>query len=101
MATNWGDLLFDEWLDEAFHCVYHFRPFVKMDVFYLSTEVWRPSPWLRFPAEVFLDRTGIVREVLERSANLPFAPPASQEVSRVLSKALAGMHEGRAQDTAG
>lgn len=93
MGAHWGDLLFNEWLDEAFHCIYHFRPFVKMDVFYVSTEIWQPSPWLRFPAKVFLDRTGAVRGVLERSATLSFPAPASREVSRVLSKALAGLHE--------
>ena len=93
MPAHRGELLFNGWLDGAFYCISHFRPFFKVDVFYLSTEMWRPSPWLKFPAKICLDRTGAVRDVIERSTKLPFPPPSSQEVSRVLSKALAGAHE--------
>ena len=90
---HWGDLLFNEWLEGTQHCVSHFRPFLKIDVFYLSPSTFVPSPWLKLPAQIFLDRTGVVREVLERSKLLPFPPPASREVSRIVSKALAAAHE--------
>jgi Streptomycin adenylyltransferase len=91
--AHWGDLLFNEWLDGTQHCVSHFRPFLKIDVFYWTLEIFRPSPWFKMPAEVFLDRDGLVRRTLAESASLTFASPPAAEVSRVLSKALAGTHE--------
>jgi hypothetical protein len=91
--SHWGDLLFNEWLEGAQHCVSHFRPFLKIDVFYLTAATFQPSPWMRLPTQVFLDRTGLVREVLDRSRQLLFPPPAAREVSRILSKAIAGAHE--------
>ena len=91
--TQWGDLLFNEWLDGTEHCVSHFRPFLKIDVFYWTPEIFRPSPWFRMPARVFLDRIGVVQDVLSRSQSLAFPAPSPDEVSRILSKALAGTHE--------
>lgn len=91
--THWGDLLFNEWLDGTQHCVSHFRPFVKMDVFYWTPGLFTPSPWFKQPTEVFLDRTGVVRSVLAQSMSLTSGSPSTAEVSRVLSKALAGTHE--------
>ncbi len=91
--AHWGDLLFNEWLEGTQHCVSHFRPFVKVDVFYWTPEIFRPSPWFKLPSKVFLDRNGLVREVLERSQALTFSPPAGAEVGRILSKALAATHE--------
>ena len=91
--SHWGELLFKEWVDGAFHYVSHFRPFLKIDVFCLSTSMRQPSPWLKFPAKILLDRTGAVRDVIEQSVQLRFRPPADPEVSRVLSRALAAAHE--------
>jgi hypothetical protein len=59
--SQWGDLLFNEWMDGTQHCVLHFRPFLKVDVFYLGTDTFVPSPWLKFPASVLLDRTGVAQ----------------------------------------
>ena len=73
--------------------VSHFRPFLKIDVWYISTSMLQPSPWLKLPVNILLDRTGAVREVVERSARLPFPPPTDSAVSRVLSKALTDAHE--------
>jgi predicted nucleotidyltransferase len=91
--ARWGDLLFNEWLDGTQHCVSHFRPFLKIDVFYWTPSIFRPSPWFRMPAKVFLDRGGVVRNVFAESESLTFSRPSADEVSRVLSKALAGAHE--------
>ncbi len=66
---------------------------MKMDVFYWTPEMFKPSPWFRLPTKVFLDRTGIIRDVLAASRLLPFGPPEDLEVSRILSKALATVHE--------
>jgi hypothetical protein len=90
---HWGDLLFNEWLDGTQHCVSHFRPFLKIDVFYWTASTFSPSPWFRMPAQVFLDRDGYVRTVLDQSQSLTFPAPSRDEVSRILSKALAGVHE--------
>lgn len=91
--THWGDLLFNEWVDGTQHCVSHFRPFVKIDVFYWTAEMFKPSAWFKMPTTIFLDRDGVVQSTLARSQSLAFSPPTCAEVSRVLSKALAGMHE--------
>jgi predicted nucleotidyltransferase len=91
--AQWGDLLFNEWLDGTQHCVSHFRPFLKIDVFYWTSDTFKPSAWFKHPARVFLDRTGIVQRVLDQSRSLSQPPPPPAEVSRVLSKALAGAHE--------
>lgn len=42
MPKAWGDFLFNEWLEGAQHCVSHFRPFGKIDVFYISLAEFRP-----------------------------------------------------------
>jgi predicted nucleotidyltransferase len=91
--AQWGDLLFNEWLEGTQHCVSHFRPFLKVDVFYWTPAIFKPSPWFRMPAKVFLDRDGLVQRVLAESALMRFPPPSSDEVSRILSKAIAGAHE--------
>jgi predicted nucleotidyltransferase len=91
--VQWGDLLFNEWVDGTQHCVSHFRPFLKIDVFYWRPDSFKPSPWFKYAAKVFLDRTGIVERVLDGSRSLAHPPPPDEEVSRVLSKALAGAHE--------
>jgi predicted nucleotidyltransferase len=91
--THWGDLLFNEWVDGTQHCVSHFRPFVKIDVFYWTPEMFQPSAWFKMPTKIFLDRDGLVQRTLAQSQSLAFSPPPCAEVSRVLSKALAGTHE--------
>jgi predicted nucleotidyltransferase len=91
--AHWGDLLFNEWVSGTQHCVSHFRPFLKIDVFYWTPAIFTPSPWFAMPAQVFLDRDGLVQDVLTRSQALTFSPPSAEEVSRVVSKALAGAHE--------
>lgn len=91
--THWGDLLFNEWLEGTEHCVSHFRPFLKVDVFYWTPSMFRPSPWFRMPTKVFVDRNGVVQSVLAESQFLAFPAPLPDEVSRILSKALAGVHE--------
>ena len=91
--THWGDLLFNEWLDGTEHCVSHFRPFLKIDVFYWTQSIFRPSPWFKMPAKVFVDRDGLVQRVLTESQSLAFPAPSPNEVSLILSRALAGAHE--------
>src|SRR5215475_8635795 len=49
--TSWGDLLFNELVDGTQHCVSHFRPFVKVDVFYWTPQMLKPSAWFRMPTK--------------------------------------------------
>lgn len=41
----WDGFLFNEWLEGAQHCVSHFRPFGKIDIFYIDASTFRPDPW--------------------------------------------------------
>ncbi len=66
---------------------------MKIDVFYWTPEMFTPSAWFKMPAKIFLDRDGVVQRTLAQSQSLAFSPPPCTEVSRVLSKALAGTHE--------
>lgn len=68
----WDGFLFNEWLDGASHCVSHFRPFIKLDIFYIDRSALAPSPWLALPIGVIHDPRGIVAEVVARSRGLAF-----------------------------
>lgn len=46
---QWPGFLFNKWMPGTRHCVSHFRPFNKLDVFYLDAEKITPSPWYRLP----------------------------------------------------
>lgn len=92
MPKAWGDFLFNEWLEGAQHCVSHFRPFGKIDVFYISLTEFRPSPLYTLPTEVLHDPRGLVKEVITQSKDLAFAIP-EEEIDRSISKGLASAHE--------
>lgn len=92
MPKQWGDFLFNEWLEGTTHCVTHFRPFGKIDVFYLSLASFRPSPWYSLPTDVLYDPKGVVADIVSRSRNLPFDVSA-EEIDRSVSKGLASAHE--------
>lgn len=89
----WGELLINEWVPGVDCCVSHFEPFLKLDVLYYSARTLQPSPWLKQPVKIFQDRTGRIAEVLQQSRALTAAPWDAAEVSRILSKALATLHE--------
>lgn len=89
----WGELLINEWVPGVDCCVSHFEPFLKLDVLYYAARTLQPSPWLKQPVKVYQDRTGRIAEVLQQSRALTTAPWDAAEVSRVLSKALATLHE--------
>ena len=89
----WGELLFNEWASGVDCCVSHFQPFLKLDVLYFSVRTLHPFPWLAQPVHVYQDQTGRLAEVLQLSRALTAAPCDVAEVSRVLSKALATLHE--------
>lgn len=88
----WPGFLFNEWLPGAQHCVSHFRPFNKLDVFYYAADALHPSPWLTLPIRVLHDPSGVVARLLEQSRSLWFAVTEA-EVDLSISKGLAAAHE--------
>lgn len=90
--AQWPGFLFNEWVPNAEHCVSHFAPFNKIDIFYYSLEALSPSPWYRLPIEIAHDPRGIVAALVERSRDLAFMiDPLDVDYS--ISKGLAAAHE--------
>jgi len=92
IPAQWPGFLFNEWLPNAQHCVSHFRPFCKIDIFYYDAARLMPSPWYRLPIRILHDPTGIVAAMVEQSAGLKFVVEAD-EVDFSISKGLAAAHE--------
>lgn len=89
---QWGDFLYNEWIKDAIHCVSHFKPFNKIDVFYFTPEHLQPSPWYSLPIQVIHDPEGLVKNLINASKDLPFVVDVD-EVERLISKGLACIHE--------
>ncbi len=92
IPRQWDGFLFNEWLHGAAHCVSHFRPVVKIDIFYLSQSAFAPSPWLTLPLKILYDPRGLVADVVARSRGLTFAL-AEEDINRSIGKGLAALHE--------
>src|SRR5690606_32371530 len=74
------------------HCVSHFRPFGKIDIFYYDVSSLEPSPWYTLPIAILYDPKGIVADLVGRSRGLRFAV-GEDEVDFSISKGLAAAHE--------
>ncbi|MGR9470645.1 nucleotidyltransferase domain-containing protein [Rhizobium leguminosarum] len=92
IPAQWPGFLFNEWLPNTHHCVSHFRPFGKIDIFYYNAHKLTPSPWYRLPIKILYDPQGTVIDLVKRSRELPFTVDES-EVDRSISKGLAAYHE--------
>ena len=92
IPAGWPGFLFNEWMPGAQHCVSHFRPFCKIDIFYLDQTALRPSPWYGLPIEVLHDPHGVVAALIAGSRDLPFTVSA-EEVEWSIAKGIAGAHE--------
>ncbi|TCV76404.1 hypothetical protein EDE05_108226 [Neorhizobium sp. R1-B] len=92
IPAQWPGFLFNERLPNTPHCVSHFLPFGKIDIFYFDAARLVPSPWYRLPIRILHDPTGIVAEVVEQSAGLTFAVRAD-ELDISISKGLAAAQE--------
>lgn len=92
IPKRWPGFLFNEWVPGAQHCVSHFRPFGKIDIFYYDAAALTPSPWYRLPIRILHDPEGIVADLVERSAELPFTVSAD-DLDFSISKGLAAAHE--------
>jgi predicted nucleotidyltransferase len=92
IPAQWPGFLFNEWIPNAQHCVSHFEPFGKIDIFYLSASALAPSPWYRLPIRILHDPQGIVADLVARSQGLPFVA-GNDDVDVSISKGLAAAHE--------
>ena len=92
MPKRWGELLFNEWWPRAYHCVSHFKPFIKMDVFYYGESKFKSSPWYALPLHVAYDPEDIIKRVIDQSAPLSFETDI-EDIDRVISRGLACAHE--------
>ncbi|MFA1624866.1 nucleotidyltransferase domain-containing protein [Rhizobium mongolense] len=92
IPTQWPGFLFNEWLPNTQHCVSHFQPFGKIDIFYYDAAKLTPSPWYRLQIRILHDPRGIVTDLVKRSEELPFLVGES-DVDLSISKGLAAAHE--------
>lgn len=92
IPAAWPGHLFNEWLPGTEHCVSHFEPFTKIDVFYLDAARLAPSPWLALPIRVLHDPDGLIADAVARSAGMAHAVDPD-EVDRSIGKGIAAAHE--------
>lgn len=92
IPKQWPGFLFNEWMPGAQHCVSHFRPFGKIDVFYYDAAALAPSPWYRLPIRILHDPEGIIADIVARSQGLPFTV-SDDDLDFSISKGLAAAHE--------
>jgi predicted nucleotidyltransferase len=92
IPKQWSGFLFNEWVPNAQHCVSHFLPFGKIDIFYYDAAALTPSPWYRLPIRILHDPEGIAADLLKRSEELPFTVGEDQ-VDYSISRGLANAHE--------
>lgn len=72
IPRQWPGFLFNEWIPNAQHCVSHFQPLVKIDIFYHNAAALKPSPWYRLPIQILHDPKSIVADLVKRSQGLQF-----------------------------
>jgi hypothetical protein len=92
IPKQWPGFLFNEWVPNAQHCVSHFQPFGKIDIFYYDAAALTPSPWYRLPIKILHDPKGVVADIVDRSKGLPFTL-GDDDVDYSISKGLAAAHE--------
>lgn len=92
IPKQWPGFLFNEWMPGSQHCVSHFRPFGKIDIFYYDAAALVPSAWYRLPMKVVHDPEGIVADLIERSRDMSFTV-SEDDVDFSISKGLAAAHE--------
>lgn len=90
--ARWGELLYNSGTSQPFLCISHFRPFVKLDLFYLRPEDLKPSCWCALPMEVSFDREGIVKDLIAKSSQLEVKFDPAQ-LNEAINQALSYAHE--------
>ncbi len=90
--ATWPDFLFNEWDDDERCCVSHFAGFIKLDVVYVGSDEFAPSPWLTQPIRVLHDPQGLIAATIAQSAQRRTAP-TPDDVEQAIGKMLAYAHE--------
>jgi hypothetical protein len=92
IPNSWPGFLFNEWLPRTQHCVSHFKPFNKIDIFYYAADALKPSPWYTLPIKPLHDPEGFVSNLIANSTGLGFEV-TEDEVDYSISKGLSAAHE--------
>jgi len=92
IPKHWTGFLFNEWMPGAQHCVSHFRPFGKIDIFYHNRSMLCPSPWYALPTTILYDPQGFVHDLIALSQQLRFEFDLDK-IDWLISKGLAAAHE--------
>jgi hypothetical protein len=92
IPKQWHGFLFNEWMPGAQHCVSHFRPFGKIDIFYHDKATLQPSPWYALPTTILYDPQGFIRDFIALSQQLRFETDLDK-IDWLISKGLAAAHE--------
>lgn len=92
IPSKWPGFVFNEWMPGTQHCVSHFEPFGKVDIFYFDEAKLGASPWYALPIRVLYDPQGIIGSLIARSQTFGFEVSA-EDVSHSISKGLAALHE--------
>lgn len=80
LPCDWGPFLFHQTVGTHF-TVSYFQSLTKVDVFYYKASDFHPSPWHTLGVMPLLDRSGLLREVVTRSATLRFQAAAPEMLS--------------------
>lgn len=93
IPNNWGDLIYNEYsLSWKNMCVSHFKPFIKVDVFYYKSDEINPSLWHNKGIKIIYDKTGKIAEIVEESKKLAIEYN-KQEINMSIDKTFALIHE--------
>lgn len=93
IPNNWGDLIYNEYsLSWKNMCVSHFKPFIKVDVFYYKSDDISPSLWHNKGIKIIYDKTGKIAEIVEESKKLT-VEYNKQEINMSIDKTFALIHE--------
>jgi hypothetical protein len=91
--SRWGELLYNSGATMGpFLCISHFRPFVKLDLFYWRPEDLHPSPHYALPLRVAFDKDGTISKLIEASRHLRFTADPTQ-VNASINQAISCAHE--------
>lgn len=90
---NWGELLYNEYSSGWKNmCVSHFKPFVKVDIFYYTKHDLTPSVWHNKGIKIIYDRDGFISEIIEKSKNLKIETNI-EDINISINKGIALIHE--------
>ena len=93
IPENWGDLLYNEYSTGWKNmCVSHFKPFIKVDVFYYTEWDLYPSLWQNKGITIILDKKGFLQKIVDKSKTLTFEI-SNEEINILINKGLALVHE--------